>query len=98
MSYVAGARAQAKKFANQNHDSSDVQEIRDNIKDLGSSVRDMATHQYQRAHDSVTDTFQEAGNAVRRNPLTAIGMGLGVGFLFGLVTGGRSRPTPRSSL
>jgi ElaB/YqjD/DUF883 family membrane-anchored ribosome-binding protein len=98
MSYVAGAQAQAKKFANQNHDSSDVQEIRDNIKDLGSSVDDMATRQYERAHDAVTDTFQEAGNAVRRNPLTAIGIGLGVGFLFGLVTGGRSRPTPRSSL
>ena len=96
MSYVAGAQAQAKKFANQKHDPSDVQEIRDNIKDLG--VGDMATRQYERAHDAMTDTFQEAGNAVRRNPLTAIGIGLGVGFLFGLVTGGRSRPTPRSSL
>jgi ElaB/YqjD/DUF883 family membrane-anchored ribosome-binding protein len=98
LSYDAGAQAQAKKFANQNQDSSDVQEIRDNIKDLGSGVGDMATHQYERAHDAVTDTFQEAGNTVRRNPLTAIGIGLGVGFLFGLVTGGRSRPTPRSSL
>jgi ElaB/YqjD/DUF883 family membrane-anchored ribosome-binding protein len=98
MSYVAGAQAQAKKFANRNHDSSDVQEIRDNVKDLGSSVGDMATRQYERAYDAMTDTFQEAGNAVRRNPLTAIGIGLGVGFLFGLVTGGRSRPTPRSSL
>ena len=95
MSNVAGAQAQAKKFANQNHDSSDVQEIRDNIKDLGSSVGDMATRQYERAQGTVTDSLQEAGNAVRRNPLTAIGMGLGVGFVLGLVTGGRSRPALR---
>jgi ElaB/YqjD/DUF883 family membrane-anchored ribosome-binding protein len=99
---VAGAQAQAKKLANQNHASSDAQEIGDNIKDLGRSFGDMAMCQYLRAHDAVTDSFQEAGNAeagnaVQRNPLTAIGIGLGVGFLFGLVTGGRSRTTHRHS-
>jgi ElaB/YqjD/DUF883 family membrane-anchored ribosome-binding protein len=93
---VAGAQAQAKKLANQNHASSDAQQIGDNIKDLGRSFGDMAMRQYVRAHDGVTDSFQEAGNAVQRNPLTAIGIGLGVGFLFGLVTGGRSRTTHSS--
>jgi ElaB/YqjD/DUF883 family membrane-anchored ribosome-binding protein len=91
MGNVAGAQAQAKKFADQNF-SSDAEEIRDAIKDLGSSIGDMATRQYERAQDTV---LQEAGNAVRRNPLTAIGMGLGVGFVLGLVTGGRSRPALR---
>ena len=94
---VAGAQAQAKKLANQNHASSDAQEIGDNIKDLGRSFGDMAMRQYVRTHDAVTDSFQEAGNAVQRNLLTAIGIGLGVGFLFGLVTGGRSRTTHRHS-
>ena len=72
MSNVAGAQAQAKKFADQNFVSSDAEEIRDAIKDLGSSVGDMATRQYERAQGTVTDSLQEAGNAVRRNPLTAI--------------------------
>lgn len=94
MSNVAGAQARAKKFARQN--SSDVQDIRDNIEDLGSSVGDMATRQYERAHDTVTDSLRATGSAIQRNPLTAIGIGLGVGFLFGLVTGGRSKPIPRS--
>ena len=97
MGNTAGASAQAKNFAGQNHVSSDAEEIRDNIKDLGSSVGDMATRQYERAHDTVTDSLQEAESAVRRNPLTAIGIGLGVGFLFGLFTGGRNTPTPRHS-
>ena len=72
MGNTAGASAQAKHFADQNHVSSDAEEIRDNIKDLGSSVGDMATRQYERAHDTVTDSLQEAESAVRRNPLTAI--------------------------
>ena len=50
MSNVAGAQARARKFARQN--SSDVQEIRDNIEDLGSSVGDMA----RRASTSVLTT------------------------------------------
>lgn len=96
MSNVAGAQARARKFARQNDASSDVQEIRDNINDLGSSVGDMATRQYERAHDAVTDSLRATGSAIQRNPLTAIGIGLGVGFLFGLVTGGRSKPIHRS--
>lgn len=75
MGNVAGAQAQARKFADQNFHYSDAEEIRDNIKDLGSSVGDMATRQYKRAHDTVTDGLLEAGSAVRRNSLTAIGIG-----------------------
>jgi hypothetical protein len=43
MSNVAGAPAQAKRFAHQNQDSSDAEDIRDNIQNLGNSVGDMAT-------------------------------------------------------
>lgn len=82
MSNVAGAQAQARRSAFESHESSDMQDIRDNIQDLGNSVGDMTTRQYARA-----------GSAIQRNPLAAIGIGLGVGFLFGLVTGGRSKPT-----
>jgi ElaB/YqjD/DUF883 family membrane-anchored ribosome-binding protein len=36
-----------------------------------------------------TDAIRETGHAIQRNPLTAIGIGFGVGFLFGLAMGGR---------
>jgi ElaB/YqjD/DUF883 family membrane-anchored ribosome-binding protein len=89
MTNVTGARAQAKKFANQNDPSSDVQEVRENIKDLGDSVGHMASRQYERAQDMATDAIQETGDAIQRNPLIAIGTGFGVGFLLGLAMGGR---------
>lgn len=98
MSNVAGAQAQAKKAVYERPLSSDVEDIRDNIQDLGNSVGDMATRQYERAHDTVSDALRDTGGAIQRNPLTAIGIGLGLGFLFGLVTGGRGKPTPRRSL
>jgi ElaB/YqjD/DUF883 family membrane-anchored ribosome-binding protein len=89
MTNFAGAQPQAKTFANQNDPSSDVQEVRENIKDLGDSVGHMASRQYERAQDVATDAIQETGDAIQRNPLTAIGIGFGVGFLFGLAMGGR---------
>ena len=89
MTNLAGAQAQAKKFANQNGLSSDVQEVRENIKDLGDSVGHMASQQYERAQDMATDAIQETGDAIQRKPLTAIGIGLGVGFLLGRSLGGR---------
>ena len=49
----------------------------------------MASRQYERAQDVATDAIQETGDAIQRNPLTAIGIGLGVGFLLGLAMGGR---------
>ena len=94
MNNVAGAQAQAKKAA---YKSSDVEDIRDNIQDLGNSVADMATREYERAHDTVSDALRETSSAIQRNPLAAIGIGLGLGFLVGLVSSGRSKPNSRRS-
>jgi ElaB/YqjD/DUF883 family membrane-anchored ribosome-binding protein len=89
MTNIAGAQTHAKKFANQSDLSSDVREVRENIKDLGDSVGHMASRQYDRAQDAATDAIQETGDAIQRNPLTALGIGFGVGFVFGLAMGGR---------
>ena len=89
MTNIAGAQTQAKKFGNQNDLSSDVQEVRENIKDLGDSVGRMASRQYDRAQDVASDAIQETGDAIQRNPFTGIGIGFGVGFLLGLAMGGR---------
>ena len=56
---------------------------------LGDSVGHMASRQYERAQDVATDAIQETGDAIQRNPLSAIGIGFGVGFVFGLAMGGR---------
>jgi ElaB/YqjD/DUF883 family membrane-anchored ribosome-binding protein len=89
MTNVAGAYARAKDVADKD-DKSDVQQLRDNIKDLGDQLGHLASRQYERGQDIATDAIQETGDAIRRNPLVAIGIGLGMGFLFGLLLGGRS--------
>jgi ElaB/YqjD/DUF883 family membrane-anchored ribosome-binding protein len=64
--------------------------VQDNLQDLTKHVGKMASSQYGHAQDMAADTMQEAGEAIQRNPFTAIGIGLGVGYLLGLLLGGRS--------
>ncbi len=91
MSYTPGAQAQVIKHAGRNRPS-DIDELRDNIADLGGSMGDMASNQYEQALDVAADTVEETIQIIRRNPLGSIGVGLGVGFLLGLIlTGGRPR-------
>ncbi|MGD0533703.1 MAG: hypothetical protein ABSA62_15965 [Methyloceanibacter sp.] len=49
----------------------------------------MAVDSMPLAQDVATDAIKETGDAIQRNPLTAIGIGFGVGFVFGLAMGGR---------
>jgi ElaB/YqjD/DUF883 family membrane-anchored ribosome-binding protein len=86
---AGGAQSQANK-AGPTNKSSDVDDIREGISDLGSSVGDMANRQYQRAQDMATDALDETSDAIQRNPFAAIGIGLGVGFGLGVIVGGRS--------
>ena len=52
----------------------------------------MASHQYEQAYEVVTDALEGTGQIIRRNPLGSIGVGVGVGFLLGLIlTGGRAQ-------
>jgi ElaB/YqjD/DUF883 family membrane-anchored ribosome-binding protein len=90
MTNVAGG---AKPHANKSgptQKSSDAEDLRESVSDLADSVGDMATRQYERAHDMATDALDDTSLAIQRNPYTAIGIGLGVGFLLGVIlTGGR---------
>jgi ElaB/YqjD/DUF883 family membrane-anchored ribosome-binding protein len=49
----------------------------------------MAGKQYGRAQDMAVDTFDETYAAMRRNPLLTLGIALGIGFAFGVLTGVR---------
>jgi ElaB/YqjD/DUF883 family membrane-anchored ribosome-binding protein len=83
MSNVSGAQGASIKKQTE----SDMQNARKNIQDLGESVGDMASRQYERAQDAASDVLQETVGAIRRNPLAAIGIGFGVGFLYGVIKG-----------
>ena len=69
------SRATAKK-----HATSDRRDIQDNLGDLGDSISNLASDQYERAQDATVV-------AIRRNPFAAVAIGFGFGFLFGLIRG-----------
>ena len=71
-------------------------EAAETAKSMGEEVRDfagdvgrMAGKQYGRAQDMAVDTFDETYAAMRRNPLLTLGIALGIGFAFGVLTGVR---------
>jgi ElaB/YqjD/DUF883 family membrane-anchored ribosome-binding protein len=69
------ARATTKK-----HTNSDMRAMQDNLGDLGDSIANLASDQYERAQDAAVD-------AIRRNPFAAVAIGFGFGFLFGVIRG-----------
>lgn len=73
--------------------------LREDLSSLGEMVRMTARHRYENARegitrnaeetraqaaDQLTATLNEAEATVRRNPLTALAIVLGIGYLFGL--------------
>jgi ElaB/YqjD/DUF883 family membrane-anchored ribosome-binding protein len=90
MSNGPGAQARASTHPDTNRPS-DIIELRDNFEDIAGGVGDRASRQYARAYDVATDAVEETGQIIRRNPLASIGVGLGIGYLLGLIlTGGRT--------
>ncbi|MBK5197077.1 MAG: hypothetical protein JJE37_02210 [Methyloceanibacter sp.] len=55
------------------HPASDTRAMQDNLGDVGNSIANLASDQYERAHDA-------AGDAIRRNPFAAVAIGFGLGF------------------
>jgi ElaB/YqjD/DUF883 family membrane-anchored ribosome-binding protein len=51
------------------------------VSDFAGDVGRMASKQYDRAQDMAVDAFDETSEAIRRNPLLALGILLGIGFL-----------------
>ena len=87
MSSAPGPQVQANKHAHRNRPSG-IDELRDNIADIASSVGDSASRQYEQAHDVAADAVEETVRIIRRNPVTSIAVGLGVGFLLGVILTG----------
>jgi ElaB/YqjD/DUF883 family membrane-anchored ribosome-binding protein len=63
--------------------------IGEEVGDFAGDVGRMASKQYGRAQDMAVDAFDEAHTAIRGNPLTAVAIALGIGFIFGVVASSR---------
>jgi len=75
----AGSR-DADELANQ------IDAIRSDVQNLTSTVGRIAKGQVNRAQDKAMETAYEAEEAIRRNPLQAFALAVGLGFLFGVLT------------
>ena len=80
----------AKRPADASRDSDDlanqIDAIRADIQSLTSTVGRIASKQVNRAQDKAMETAYEAEEAIRRNPLQAVAIAVGLGFLFGVFT------------
>ncbi|ODA68284.1 hypothetical protein A7A08_00102 [Methyloligella halotolerans] len=63
-----------------------VASIRDEIDGLKHTVTDIANRQMGRAQDMAREKAYEAEDAIRKNPLQAVAIAAGLGFLFGVFT------------
>jgi ElaB/YqjD/DUF883 family membrane-anchored ribosome-binding protein len=64
----------------------EIEAIRADIKKLSSTVGRIANDKLNRAQEGAMESAKEAEDAIRRNPLQAIAIAIGVGFLFGVLT------------
>lgn len=71
---------EAQELANQ------IDAIRADLQNLTSTVGRMANKQINRAQDKAVDAANEAEAAIKRNPLSAVAIAVGLGFLFGVFT------------
>ena len=63
--------------------------IGEEVGDFAGDVGRMASKQYGRAQDMAVDAFDDAHSLIKGNPLTAIAIALGIGFILGVVAGSR---------
>jgi ElaB/YqjD/DUF883 family membrane-anchored ribosome-binding protein len=63
-----------------------IDAIRADIQSLTSTVGRMANKQLNRAQDKAMETANQAEEAIRQNPLSAVAIAVGLGFLFGVFT------------
>lgn len=84
------ARQAADKARSMAEDAGDAAErFSDKAGAQFAKAQDRAQTMAADAQDMAIDAYDEAHAAVRRNPLAAIGIALGIGFLFGALTTAR---------
>jgi ElaB/YqjD/DUF883 family membrane-anchored ribosome-binding protein len=87
MSSTDTARSASKRSDRDVDDlANQIDAIRAEIQSLTSTVGRVANKQINRAQDKAIETAHEAEEAIKRNPLAAVGIAAGLGFLFGVFT------------
>ncbi len=59
--------------------------LRQDVDALAGSLKSAGGHQLHRAQDKAGEALGTAEEAVRRDPLTSLGIAAGIGFLLGIV-------------
>jgi ElaB/YqjD/DUF883 family membrane-anchored ribosome-binding protein len=65
--------------------SKHLRTLRKDLEGLSGSIARAGGHQAERVQDAASEAVTALETAVRRNPATALGIALGVGFLVGVV-------------
>lgn len=63
-----------------------IEAIRADMKNLSSTVSSIASKQMNRAQNKAMETKADAEEAIKSNPLQAVAIAAGLGFLFGVFT------------
>jgi len=63
-----------------------IESLRSGIQNLSSTVERIAKEQLPHARSRTTEALSEAEDAVKRNPLSALAIALGLGFLIDVFT------------
>lgn len=63
-----------------------IEAIRADVQNLTSTLRRVANKQVGRAQDMAMEKAGEAEEAIRQNPLSAVAIAAGLGFVFGVFT------------
>ena len=81
----ATKRTRTTVAANRDIDFADqIDALRADIQALSSTVTRIANRQLSRAQDKAIEAAQEAEDALRRNPISAVAIAVGLGFLCGV--------------
>ncbi len=64
----------------------DIAALRENIKGLTGDVKTLGAHQVENVQALAAAALDNVACAVQRNPLSALGIAFGAGFLYGIVT------------
>ena len=84
--WALGVSTSARKIANNADLSDEVDAIRDDVQKLAATIGDVAKRQAGRAQDGAVEVMRTAENYIRQNPLQAVAIAVGLGFLYGLFT------------
>jgi ElaB/YqjD/DUF883 family membrane-anchored ribosome-binding protein len=69
--------------------SDTAKSIGEDVSEFASDVSRRAGKQFDRAQEMAVDAYDDVYAAVRRNPVTALAIAVGIGFLFAIVAGAR---------